>query len=104
MDNAGENLAVEEFCRHKNIGYKFTPSDTPKLNGQIERSFAVRLEKSMVLMINAGLNKTARTNKIILIEAIKTAAFLYDECPQATESESPNMKWYSIDESHKLLQ
>ena len=51
----------------------------------------------MVLMINAGLNKTARTNKIILIEAIKTAAFLYDECPQATESESPNMKWYLDD-------
>ena len=97
MDNTGENLEVEEFCRHVNISSKFTPPDTPKLNGQIERSFAVRLEKSMVLMINAGLNKIARTNKTILIEAIKTAAFLYDECPQANETESHNIKWYMND-------
>ena len=27
MDNAGENLAVENFCRKNNIGYKFTPPD-----------------------------------------------------------------------------
>lgn len=75
MDNAGENLAVEDFCRKVNIGYKFTPPDTPKLNVQIERQFAVRLQKAMVLMINAGLNEKARSNKIILMESIKTVFF-----------------------------
>ena len=60
MDNAGENLAVENFCRKNNVGYKFTPPDTPKLNGQIERQFAIRLQKAMVLMINAGLNEKSK--------------------------------------------
>ena len=80
MDNGGENLAVAMFCRHNNIGFKFTPPDTPKLNGVIERGFAIRLEKAKVLMKNANLNATSKSNKIILMEAIKTAAFLYDEC------------------------
>ena len=97
MDNAGENLAVENFCRKNNVGYKFTPPDTPKLNGQIERQFAIRLQKAMVLMINAGLNEKARSNKTILMESIKMGSFLYDECPQADEDKSPNQKWYSDD-------
>jgi len=95
MDNAGENLAVEDFCRKNNVDYKFTPPDTPKLNGQIERQFAIRLQKAMVLMVNAGLNKVARSNRTILMEAIKTASFLYDECPQANDESCPNEKWYS---------
>ena len=65
------------------------------LNGQIERAFVVRLKKAMILMKNAGLNSTARSNKFILIEAIKTASFLYDECPQANEVLSSNQKWFA---------
>jgi len=49
----------------------------------------------MVLMVNAGLNKVARSIRTILMEAIKTASFLYDECPQANDESCPNEKWYS---------
>ena len=94
MDNAGENKAVAEFFRLHNVDFKFTPPDTPKLNGHIERQFAIRLPKAMILMINAGLNATARSNKTILMEAIKTASYLYDECPHSTDEECPNQKWY----------
>jgi len=97
MDNAGENLAISKFCRHKNIGFKFTPPDTPKLNGMIERGVAIRLEKAKVLMKNANLNVTSQSNKIILMEAIKTAAFLYDECPKKIKLQLPNELWYGLD-------
>jgi len=40
MDNADENQAIETVCRYNNIRFKFTPPDTPKLNGVIEREFA----------------------------------------------------------------
>ena len=94
MDNGGENLAIVTFCKHNNIGFKLTLPDTPKLNGVIERGFAVKLEKAKVLMKNANLNTTSQSNKIILMEAIKTAAFLYDECPQKNKIKSSNELWY----------
>ena len=102
MDNGGENLAVATFCRHNNIRFKFTPPDTPKLNGVIERGFAIRLEKAKVLMKNANLNATSQSNKIILMEAIKTAAFLYDECPQKNKIKSPNELWYGSDYKQRV--
>jgi len=102
MDNGGENLAVATFCRHNNIRFKFTPPDTPKLNGVIERGLAIRLEKAKVLMKNANLNITTQSNKIILMEAIKTAAFLYDECPQMNKSQSPNELWYGSDYKQRV--
>ena len=63
MDNGGENLAVATFCRHNNIGFKFTPPDTPKLNGVIECGFPIRLEKAKVLMKNANLNVTSQRHQ-----------------------------------------
>ena len=102
MDNGGENLAIVTFCKHNNIGFKLTPPDTPKLNGVIERGFAVRLEKAKVLMKNANLNTVSQSNKIILMEAIKTAAFLYDECPQKNKIKSPNEIWYGSDYKERV--
>ena len=55
MDNAGENLAIENFCRSNNINVEYTPPDTPKLNGIIERAFAIRWEKAKILPQAAGL-------------------------------------------------
>ena len=68
----------------------------------IERGFAVRLEKAEVLMKNANLNITSQSNKIILMEAIKTTAFLYDECPQKNKSKSPNELWYGADYKERV--
>ena len=102
MDNGGENLAIVTFCKHNNIGFKLTPPDTPKLNGVIEHGFAVRLEKAKVLMKNTNLNTTSQSNKIILMEAIKTAAFLYDEYPQKNKIKSPNELWYGSDYKQRV--
>jgi len=102
MDNAGENQAIETFCRHNNIRFKFTPPDTPKLNGVIERGFAIRLEKAKVLMKNANLNMITQSNKTTLMEATKTAAFLYDECPQKGKFRSPNEVWYGSDYKQRV--
>ena len=43
IDNAGENAIVAQACRNKfNITVELTPPDTPKLNGKMECSFAIR--------------------------------------------------------------
>ena len=63
MDNAGENLAVEKFCKDKNIRVEYTPPDTPKLNGVIERAFAIRWEKAKILLQAAGLKDKIKKNK-----------------------------------------
>ena len=82
MDNAGENQAVEKLCKSKDITVEYTPPDTPKLNHMVERGFAIRWEGAKVLMQNAGLKPEVKSNKIILVEAIKTASFLYEEGPR----------------------
>jgi len=68
----------------------------------IERGFAIRLEKAKVLMKNANLNVASQSNKIILMEAIKTAAFLYDECPKKNKLQSPNELWYGLDYKQRV--
>jgi len=68
----------------------------------IERGFAIRLEKAKLLMKNAILNITTQSKKTILMEAIKTAAFLYDECPQKGKFRSPNELWYGSDYKQRL--
>ena len=50
LDNAGENAAVAKFCQQHDITVEFTPPDTPKLNGIIERAFAIRWEKAKILI------------------------------------------------------
>ena len=42
MDNSDENKEVEKICKHEvNINVEYTPLDTPKLNGIVERGFAM---------------------------------------------------------------
>ena len=81
MDNAGENLIVEQFCKDNNINIEYTPPDTPKLNGVIERAFAIRWDKTKILLQAASLKNNIKKNKKILTQAIKTACFLTEECP-----------------------
>ena len=90
MDNAGENQAVAKLCKEKDCQVEFTPPDTPKLNNMVERGFAVRWEIAKVLMQNASLKNKVKMNKKIVIEAIKTASFLNDECPQKGKEISVN--------------
>ena len=54
MDNVGENLAIENFCKINNINVEYTPPDTPKLNCIIERAFAIRWKKAKILLQAAG--------------------------------------------------
>ena len=64
MDNAGENQAVKHKCINKyNINAECTSPDTPKLNGKVERAFAIRWEKAKILMQNANLQDKAKCNK-----------------------------------------
>ena len=90
MDNAGENQAVARLCKEKGCQVEFTPPNTPKLNNMVERGFAVRWEIAKVLMQNASLKNNVKMNKKIVIEAIKTASFLNDECPQKGKNISVN--------------
>ncbi len=55
-----------------------------------------------MLMKYAKLNATSQSNKIILMEAIKTAAFLYDECPQSNKIKLPNELWYGSDYKQRV--
>ena len=90
MDNAGENSAVERLCKSNGIVIEYTPPDTPKLNNMVERGFANGWEIAKTLMQNSGLKDNVKRNIKILIEAIKTASFLNDECIQKGKSESIN--------------
>ena len=102
LDNAGENQSVYKLCLGLGVGITFTPPDTPILNGKVERGFVVRLEKAKILMKQARLSTVAQSNKIILIEAIKTASFLYDECPQLGKELSPNQLYFGEDYKAKV--
>ena len=59
LDNAGENQSVYKLCLGLGIGITFTPPDTPKLNGKVERGFVVRLEKAKILVKQARLSTVA---------------------------------------------
>ena len=56
----------------------------------VERGFAIRWETAKTLMQNAGLKPNVKKNKKIIVEAIKTACFLNEECPQKGKSLSVN--------------
>ena len=91
MDNAGENKAVERLCKQEfNIKVEYTPPDTPKLNGIVERGFAIRWEKAKILMQNAGLKDNVKRNKQILKKAITMASYLTEECAQKKSLLSSN--------------
>ena len=101
MDNAGENLAVEKFCNENNIAIEYTPPDTPKLNGVIERAFAIRWEKAKILLQAAGLKDKIKKNKKILTQAIKTACFLTEECP-TKDTKCANDLFYGSNRKFKV--
>ena len=101
MDNAGENLAIEKFCKDNSINVEYTPPDTPKLNGIIERAFAIRWEKAKILLQDAGLKDKIKKNKKILTQAIKTACFLTEECP-TKDSPSTNILFYRSKRKFKV--
>ena len=82
MDNAGENLAVERLCKENGVTVEYVPADTPKLNNMVERGFAIRWEIAKTLMQNASLKDNVKRNKKIIVEAIRTACYLNDECIQ----------------------
>ena len=98
LDNAGENQHIAQLCKTKyNINVEFTPPDTPKLNGVIERAFAIRWERAKILMQNAGIKSTAKMNKKIMVKAISTAAFLTEEFPRRGSDKPANDIFYGED-------
>ena len=79
--NAGENLIIGKKCKEKlRFKVEFPPPDTPKLNGVVERDFAITWDKSKILMKNAGLKDNVKRNKLILIKVIATTSFLTEVC------------------------
>ena len=103
MDNAGENKVVETMCKQEfNIKVEFTPPDTPKLNGIVERGFAIRWEKAKILMQNAGLKDNVKRNKKILKKAITMASYLTEECAQKKSLLSSNELFYGSDAKIKV--
>ena len=96
MDNAGENIAVEQLCKANGTVVEYVPSDTPKLNNMVERGFAIRWEIAKTLMQNAGLKDNVKRNTKILVEAIKAACFLNDECVQKSKTESVNHIFFGV--------
>lgn len=80
MDNAGENTSrgLKRLCEENTIEIEYTPPDTPKLNGVIERGFAVRWEIAKTFMQAAKLNAEAKQVREIVEGAIRTAGFMHD--------------------------
>ena len=64
VDNAGENMIIKRMCK-KNIAVEveFTPPETPKLNGIVERAFAIKSKKAKILMKNTGFKGSVKINK-----------------------------------------
>ena len=103
MDNSGENKEVEKICKNElNIGVEYTPPDTPKLNGVVERGFAIRWEKAKILMQNAGLKDEVKRRKKILIKAITMASYLVEECPQKGSVLSSNDLFFGTNQKNRV--
>ena len=81
---------MERLCKSNGIVIEYIPPDTPKLNIMVECGFEIRWEIAKTLMQNAGLKDNVKRNIKILIETIKTASFLNNECIQKGKSESIN--------------
>lgn len=94
MDNYGENKAVELSCKQNDIRVEYVPPNTPKLNGVVERGFSIRRKKTKILLQNSGLKENVKRNSNILTEAIKTAIFIYEECPQKGKQLTPNQLFF----------
>ena len=95
LDNAGENIAVANLCKLRNINVEHTPPATPKLNGVVEQGFATQWNMTKIMLQNAGLKENVKRNKKILVEAIQTALFLYEESPQKGKQKSPNKLFFN---------
>jgi hypothetical protein len=55
LDNAGENVNLQNQTTHLNIQYEFTAPNTPQQNGRVERKFAVLYECVRSLLNTAKL-------------------------------------------------
>ena len=96
MDNAAENKsrALKRLCDENGINIEFTPPDTPKLNGVVERGFAIRWEIAKTLMQAARLNNDAKHIREILEGAIRTAGMMHDRTYSFQMKCSPNDRFY----------
>ena len=96
MDNAGENTSrgLKRLCDENSIEIEYTPPDTPKLNGVIERAFAVRWEIAKLFMQAAKLNDEAKRIREIVEGAIRTAGFTQDRSYQMRMKCSANDRFY----------
>ena len=96
MDNAAENTsrALKRLCDENSIKIEYTPPDTPKLNGVVERGFAVRWEIAKTLMQAARLHNDAKHIREILEGAIRTAGMMHDRTYSFKMQCSPNDRFY----------
>jgi hypothetical protein len=96
MDNAAENTsrALKRLCDENGIKIELTPPDTPKLNGVVERGFAIRWEIAKTLMQAARLQNDAKHIRDILEGAIRTAGMMHDRTYSFHMKCSPNDRFY----------
>ena len=54
----------------------------------VERGFDIRYETAKTLMQNSGLKPSSKKKNKIVVEAMLTACFLNEECPQKEKTQS----------------
>ncbi|KAE8702857.1 Detected protein of unknown function [Hibiscus syriacus] len=89
-DNGGEYTSEEfdDFYRKDGIKRQFTVANTPQQNGVVERMNITLLERTRVMLRDAGLEKS------FWVEAANTACCLVNRAPSTTiELKTPMEMW-----------
>src|SRR5210317_2162293 len=74
-DNAGENeKPLEDYCKKKGIILELTASNTPQLNGRVERRIAVNIQRANAQMYAAQFEQESREK--YWAESVRAANFL----------------------------
>ncbi|KAE8679209.1 Retrovirus-related Pol polyprotein from transposon TNT 1-94 [Hibiscus syriacus] len=90
IDNGGEYTSEEfdDFCKKEGIKRQFTVVNTPQQNGVAERMNRTLLERTRVMLRDAGLEKS------FWAEAVNTACYLVNRAPStAIELKTPMEMW-----------
>ncbi|KAE8675254.1 hypothetical protein F3Y22_tig00111689pilonHSYRG00088 [Hibiscus syriacus] len=89
-DNGGEYISEEfdDFCRKEGIKRQFTVANTLQQNGVVERMNKTLLERTRVILRDAGLEKS------FWAEAVNTTCYLVNRAPSTViELKTPMEMW-----------
>jgi len=89
LDDAGENFALEKFCKQQNLQVKFEFSGprTPQRNGKVERKFQTLYGRIRAMMNSAGIEGEFR--KGLWAECASTATFYENIIVNKEKKKSP---------------